>query len=98
MNIMKATFKAIKDLIFGIIDFFVDSVSDYDSRTGEDKFSLGRGSWIVWFYSTVYFTYTGVALSLYWYVVGMSVLGYVIGTKYLFSLTGTAPAPDAPAN
>lgn len=95
---MSATFETIKNLIFGIVDFFVDSVSDYDTRSGEEKFSLGRGSWIVWFYSTIYFTHVGVALSFYWYVVGMSVLGYVIGTKYLVSLTGTMPKPDEPAN
>jgi hypothetical protein len=87
-ELMAKTFETIKDFIAGIIDFFVDSVSDYDERTGEEKFSLGRGSWIVWFYSTIYFTFKAVVLSPYWYVVGLSTLGYVIGTKYIVSLNG----------
>ena len=84
------TIDLIKKFIVNVIDFFVDSVSDYDERTGEEKFSLGRGSWIVWFYSTIYFVFNGIILSYIWYLVGLSLLGYIIGSKYIVTSIGGA--------
>jgi len=84
------TLSLIVKFIVSVIDFFVDSVSDYDDRTGEEKFSLGRGSWIVWFYSTIYFVFNGIILSYLWYLVGLSLLGYIIGTKYIVTGIGGA--------
>lgn len=94
-NIMKKTWSLLLTFFLGIIDFFVDSISDYDDRTGEEKFSLGRGSWIVWFYSTIYFVFNGIVLSYLWYLVGLSLLGYIIGTKYIVSSIGGASVKES---
>ena len=75
-------FRAISKLI---TDIFYDN-------NGTKKFSLGRTSFIVWFYITCYGVVDAIrtdnvivmaGLPLWWALVGLSLLGYVIGTKYI---------------
>ena len=77
-----------KEVLWEILEFFLHTVSEKDKLDGKKehfkyRLSLGRSSWIVWFYATIYFIAKGIILSYLWYLIGLSILGYVIGTKYI---------------
>jgi hypothetical protein len=85
-----------KEMLWEILEFFLHAIAEKD-ELDEDavehfkfKMSLGRSSWIVWFYATIYFIAIGVVLSYLWYLIGLSTLGYVIGTKYIVTNIGGA--------
>jgi hypothetical protein len=84
----------IKKTFINIIEFFISAVAEKnDMQNGfgyRYKLSLGRSSWIAWFYATIYFTFNGIILSYLWYLVGLSCLGYVIGSKYIITNIGGA--------
>jgi hypothetical protein len=87
--------KKVGDILWEILEFFLHAIADRDEwQNGVDhwkfKLSLGRSSWIVWFYTTIIFISTGVQLSYLWYLIGLSTLGYCIGTKYIVSSIGGA--------
>lgn len=70
-------------------DLFYDVF--YDKKDGGANpmtFSLGRTSFVVWMFSTVQLTYAGVALSYLWFLLGLSLLGYVIGKSYIITSLG----------
>jgi len=63
----------------------------YESHNGQ-KFSLGRTSFIVWFYLTCWIVRDSLmthdivviaGLPLAWWTVGLSLLGYIIGKQYI---------------
>jgi hypothetical protein len=85
----------IMEYVWEVLEFLLHAIADRDEWTnGHDhwkfKLSLGRSSWIVWFYCTIWFTLTGITLSYMWYLIGLSTLGYVIGSKYIITSIGGA--------
>ena len=75
------------------LEFILHAFADEDTLGNRNdlKLSLGRSSWIIWFYTTIYLMVTRqqietVVPAYYWYLLGLSLLGYVIGKQYI--LTG----------
>ena len=92
--------KRIGEVLWEILEFFLHAIADRDEWVnGTDhwkfKLSLGRSSWMVWFYATIVFIMAGTQLSYLWYLIGLSTLGYVIGTKYIVNSIGGATRNEA---
>lgn len=81
-NRIKLFYKVFEDMFYDIF---------YDKKDGENNpmtFSVGRSSFVVWFYCTITLTMAGAVLSYLWYLLGLSLLGYVIGKAYIITSLG----------
>lgn len=67
--------------------WFSHAFSEKDPLDGDMRFSIGRSSFIAWFWVTllisIKYTTTFALLPVYYWLLGFSLLGYVIGKEYL---------------
>lgn len=76
-------------------EFFIHAVAEKDSLDRPTdaypyRLSLGRSSWIVWFYTTIIFVLKAIPLSYMWFLIGLSLLGYIIGKQFIVTSIGGA--------
>jgi hypothetical protein len=76
-----------------IYTFFEDIVYDamWDKKDGPKNpmtFSLGRTSFIIWFFFTIKLVVLGASLTYLWYLLGLSLLSYVVGKQYIITSLG----------
>jgi hypothetical protein len=83
---MKKAKQIIKSVLHEIIDMYFDIFYDHKKGFGDTHtFSIGRTSWIWWASVTTWGYSKRVEFPVEWYLVGLALLGYCIGTKYIIT-------------
>jgi hypothetical protein len=88
INWIKRVYKFFEDLFY---DLFYDHK---DGINAPMTFSIGRTAFVVWFFITANKTWNGVPLNYFWYVLGISLLSYVIGKNYIVTSLGMGSQQD----
>ena len=85
--------ETLKNRIKLLYKFFEDMFYDicYDKKDGlynPMTFSIGRTAFVVWFIVTVHKTLMQEPTEYLWYILGISLLSYVVGKQYIVTNLG----------
>lgn len=86
---MTAFFNWIKRFYKFFEDMFYDIMYDNKAGLGAPMtFSVGRASFVTWFTVTIQKALASQTMDYLWYVLGISLLSYVIGKQYIITNLG----------